>query len=187
MTLTPILRATLAAYEDGATTSRDVAARLGISVSAAGERLMRLRRLHLIPQPLQARDSIVAAIAEGLDPRGPTLRTVSLSAISRGRWRLLTEPTLVVHDGVVVAEWVPANAPVISAPPVATEDDNDDAEPIRLELARLALEVAEAKAEVEGLSDLVYPTHRVRRSRRQQELGRRRARYAALRKGPPSD
>jgi hypothetical protein len=92
----------------------------------------------------------------------------------------------VTQGGVVIGEWIPAAGPSLSRETAAATPYEPDPEPT-VELAKLALEVAEALAETEELRDLIAPRARIRSSRRQAEAVRRRRHWIELKAAANGD
>ena len=173
----PALRAVKDTWAAGARTAPEVATFLGISRGAAKSRVARARRAGLIgPAP-----SSTAA-----DPAPPSrFATMALATLAAGGWRVTEDALLVTVGGDVVAEWIPRGRPRLPSrdhldAPAAYEPD-----PIlRVELLKLAAEVAQALAEIEEIALERRPGSRPVTTQRVRRANARRMAWLSTTRGP---
>jgi hypothetical protein len=169
----PELEPLVSAWRAGARTVSQLADAIGMSRAGAHGRLLRARRLGIIPPaPRRGRDL-------RLPSAGPSrLARISPSAFHRGVWRFLTAgvPAEVIHRGVVIGTFTPAGTPAPAITPsdlgrlrVAPYELSPD---LRVDVLRALSDVAAALVEIEELRGVRPGNHR-----RLTEFHRRQAAY----------
>ena len=172
------LEGIVSAWRSGSRTITQLAEAIGMSRSGAHARLVRCRRLGLIPA--------TPGRGRALGRRGnrsSRLARITPSAFHRGVWRLLSEPAEVVHRGRVVGTFTPAG----TAPPPVTESDLHRlrvkpyvlGEDLRADVLRALTDAAAALVELEELRGVRAGDHR-----RLSEHHRRRAALLLATRGP---
>ena len=107
-------------------------------------------------------------------------RTISVSSLSR-MFRVLDEPVQLTEKGVVIGTFTPMTMPATRR--FGRGVSPYQPEPLKLEMAKLAMETAQALTEIEDLRGLVVPHERIgpRADARHSEYLRRRLYRARLR------
>ena len=180
-TVPPEFESLVSAWRGGARTVSQLAEAIGMSRSGTHARLVRSRRLGLIPPtPRRGRDLRL--------PRAEPSRLAQItpSSFHRGVWRFLTEPAEVVHRGAVIGTFVPAGTPPpavtpsnlhrLRVVPYALDDD------LRTDVLRALTDAAAALVELEELRGVRPGDHR-----RLGEYHSRRAAFLLATKGAAPD
>jgi len=113
-----------------------------------------------------------------------TPRSIALSTFRLGAWRALAEPTLLLFGGEVIGTFTPAEGFVDPTEAVSSgfKEIYRVQPTVEIEVAKLALEIAELSSELEELRMVTAPDalRSSRSSSRHREALRRRGFYVAL-------